>query len=67
MAIAAVGQVLAWGVETVAALLAAVTDEIVSRLGAVGLSPSSEERGPHLHTSDKDVDRLVDTLRAALP
>jgi selenocysteine lyase/cysteine desulfurase len=104
MAIAAVGQVLAWGVETVAARLAAVTDEIVSRLGAIGLSPSWGERGPHLlglnlpedirsaavtamaearcyasvrstslrlaphlHTSDEDVDRLVDTLRAALP
>ena len=104
MAIAAVGQVLGWGVETVATRLAAVTDQIVSRLGAVGLSPSSEERGPHLlglnlpedmgsaavtamaearcyasvrstslrlaphlHTSDEDVDRLVDTLRAALP
>ena len=49
MAIAAVGQVLGWGVETVATRLAAVTDQIVSRLGAVGLSPSSEERGPHLH------------------
>ena len=104
MAIAAVGQVLEWGVETVAARLAAVTDEIVSRLGAIGLSPSWGERGPHLlglnlpedmrsaavtamaearcyasvrstslrlaphlHTSDEDVDRLVDTLRAALP
>ena len=104
MAIAAVGQVLAWGIETVAARLAAVTDEIVSRLGAIGLSPSWGERGPHLlglnlpedmrsaavtamaearcyasvrstslrlaphlHTSDEDVDRLVDTLRAALP
>lgn len=32
MAIAAAGQVLAWGVETVAARLAAVTDEIVNRL-----------------------------------
>lgn len=33
MAIAAVGQVLAWGVETIATRLATVTSEIATRLG----------------------------------
>lgn len=103
MAIAAVGQVLAWGVETIATRLATVTSEIATRLGDIGLSALADERGPHLlglplpadtrprvmaamaearcyasvratslrlaphlHTTDTDIDRLVDALRGAV-
>ncbi|HEX8804551.1 MAG TPA: aminotransferase class V-fold PLP-dependent enzyme [Acidimicrobiales bacterium] len=50
MAIAALEQVHAWGVDRIAAALAGVTGTIVDRLGRLGLAPSvpTGERSPHI-------------------
>lgn len=45
---------------------AAVTAMAEARCYA-SVRSTSLRLAPHLHTSDEDVDRLVDTLRAALP
>jgi selenocysteine lyase/cysteine desulfurase len=48
MALAAVGQLLEWGVEAVAAHLGAITDVIVERVGGLGLPVPVGRHGPHL-------------------
>ncbi len=49
MAIAAVDQLLEWGVARVASSLAAVVDEIATRVAGLGLSvPRPDQRGPHM-------------------
>ena len=49
MAVAALEQITAWGVDTVAEALAAVTAAIGSRTGEIGLRAAPpEERGPHM-------------------
>ncbi|MGH3785766.1 MAG: aminotransferase class V-fold PLP-dependent enzyme [Pseudonocardiaceae bacterium] len=48
MAIAAAKQLLTWGVENVAAALTGITATIADRVEALGLTPATEERGPHL-------------------
>jgi selenocysteine lyase/cysteine desulfurase len=66
MAIAAIDQVLAWGVPDIAAALGAVTDEIAERSGALGLAPSArDERGPHMLGLDlppEAMDRVAEAL-----
>jgi selenocysteine lyase/cysteine desulfurase len=49
MAIAAVDQLLEWGVENIAGALQEVNDDVARRLGALGLTLlRPEERGPHM-------------------
>jgi selenocysteine lyase/cysteine desulfurase len=49
MAIAAIDQLLAWGVPDIAEALGRVTDEIAERARALGLAPPArDERGPHI-------------------
>jgi selenocysteine lyase/cysteine desulfurase len=48
MAIAAVAQVLSWGVEAISAHLGKVTDRIGTRLRELGLTPLPGERGQHM-------------------
>ena len=49
MAIAAIDQLLAWGVPDIAEALGRVTDEIAERARALGLAPPArDERGPHM-------------------
>jgi selenocysteine lyase/cysteine desulfurase len=49
MAIAAIGQLRAWGLAEVAAGVGAVTGEIARRAGELGLTvPAAAERGPHM-------------------
>lgn len=48
MAIAAVEQLHAWGVDAIATKLDSITCQIVERLAAVGLPTSPHPRGPHL-------------------
>jgi selenocysteine lyase/cysteine desulfurase len=49
MAVAALDQILQWGVANVARALAAVTGEIAGRAAELGLRvPPSTERGPHM-------------------
>jgi selenocysteine lyase/cysteine desulfurase len=49
MAVAALEQILDWGVERIAATLARVTTDIAERTAALGLGISTTEpRGPHL-------------------
>ena len=49
MAIAAIDQLLAWGVLDIAEALGRVTDEIAERARALGLAPQArDERGPHI-------------------
>jgi len=100
MALAALEQILDWGIERIAATLAERTAEIARRASSLGLEVAADrERGPHmlgiglpehararasaalaeagcyaafrgsslrisphLHTTDQDVDRLLDTL-----
>lgn len=66
MAIAAIDQVLAWGVPDIAAALGAVTDEIAERSRAFGLAPSArDERGPHMLGLDlppEAMDRVSEAL-----
>jgi selenocysteine lyase/cysteine desulfurase len=103
MAIAALEQILDWGIPNIAATLQGVTDDLITRAEALGLNgpvgpraphilglpiprDSSDRilgalhehgvfasiRGsalrlsPHLHTTDSDRTRLVDTLSTAL-
>ncbi len=66
MAIAAVDQLLAWGVPDIAGALAAVTDEIAERARALGLVPPARgERGPHMLGLDlppEAMDRVAEAL-----
>jgi selenocysteine lyase/cysteine desulfurase len=48
MAVAAVRQLLSWGVADVAAALRATTDLIVERLSSIDLHPLPRPRGPHM-------------------
>jgi selenocysteine lyase/cysteine desulfurase len=50
IAVAALEQLTAWGVPSVAAALAQVSGEIVARLEGLGLAPSAgpDDRGPHI-------------------
>ena len=48
MAVAAVEQVLAWGVDAISAALGSVTDLIAQRLSPLGLHPDPHPRGPHM-------------------
>lgn len=48
MAITAAEQLLTWGIENIAATLAGITGTILERLNALGLTPTTPERGPHL-------------------
>jgi selenocysteine lyase/cysteine desulfurase len=48
MAIAVARQLLAWGIDTVAATLRAVTDTIIQRLTTLNLATIPRQRGPHL-------------------
>jgi len=49
MAIAALEQLLAWGIPSISATLAATTDTIRTRLAAIGLEvPPEARRAPHL-------------------
>jgi selenocysteine lyase/cysteine desulfurase len=49
MAVAALEQLLAWGVDRIAATLALVTADLTERAAALGLDvPAAEARGPHL-------------------
>lgn len=49
MAIAALGRLLAWGVEEIAASLRPVTEEIVARAAPIGLAaPPADHRAGHL-------------------
>jgi selenocysteine lyase/cysteine desulfurase len=49
MAIAAIDQLLAWGVPDIAEALGRVTDEIAERARPLGLAPPArDERGPHI-------------------
>jgi selenocysteine lyase/cysteine desulfurase len=49
MAIAALEQLLAWGIPTISATLAATTDTICTRLAAIGFEvPAESQRSPHL-------------------
>lgn len=48
MAIAALRQILDWGVERIAATLAATTARIERELAALGLGATSAVRGPHM-------------------
>ncbi|GAA4808026.1 aminotransferase class V-fold PLP-dependent enzyme [Actinomycetospora chlora] len=48
MAVAAVRQLLSWGVADVAAALRATTDLIVERLSSIELHPLAHPRGPHM-------------------
>jgi selenocysteine lyase/cysteine desulfurase len=48
MAIAATEQLLSWGIENVAATLTGITNSILKRLDELGLTPATQEHGPHL-------------------
>jgi selenocysteine lyase/cysteine desulfurase len=48
MAVAALDQLLAWGVERIAATLSKVTAEIDARAARLGLSSTTKPRGPHM-------------------
>jgi selenocysteine lyase/cysteine desulfurase len=48
MAIAALDQLLSWGVDAVFSALRSVTDRIVERLSGLGLEPVPHPRGPHI-------------------
>ncbi|WP_229068535.1 hypothetical protein [Actinoplanes sp. DH11] len=65
MAVAALEQILARGPPRIAATLATITGDIAARLAAAGVG-LTEPRGPHLHITAYDVDRLVTTLIAAV-
>lgn len=66
MAIAALDQLLAWGVPDIATTLAAVTDEIAERARTLGLAPPARgERGPHMLGLDlppEAMDRVAEAL-----
>ena len=65
MAIAAVEQLLDWGVVNVASALREVTDEIDARVAALGLTRDApEQRGPHMLGVDlpRDAARRVAVL-----
>jgi selenocysteine lyase/cysteine desulfurase len=67
MAIAALEQILAWGVDEVAASLRAVNDDIARRAEPLGLTAPAV-RAPHmigLEFPPGDRERLVEGLRAA--
>jgi selenocysteine lyase/cysteine desulfurase len=66
MAVAALEQLTAWGVATVAERLAVVTEAIVQRIADLGLDPTpAGQRGPHL-LGVTVPDDLRDTLLPAL-
>jgi selenocysteine lyase/cysteine desulfurase len=48
MALAAVGQVLDWGVDAIAAHVEAITTSIVDRVRDLGLDPPAGRHGPHM-------------------
>jgi selenocysteine lyase/cysteine desulfurase len=48
MAVAAVGQVLDWGVHAIAAHVGAITSSIVDRVRDLGLDPPVGRHGPHM-------------------
>jgi selenocysteine lyase/cysteine desulfurase len=65
MAIAAIDQLLAWGVPDIADALGGVTDEISERARALGLAPPHDERGPHmlgLQLPPGAMDRVAEAL-----
>ena len=66
MAIAAIDQLLAWGVSGIAEALGRVTDEIAERTRALGLAPPArDERGPHmlgLELPPDAMDRVAEAL-----
>ncbi|MDD7935950.1 aminotransferase class V-fold PLP-dependent enzyme [Actinomycetospora straminea] len=68
MAIAAVEQLLSWGVVNIAAALRATTDVIAERLGRIDLQPVAHPRGPHVLGVDLPAgvrDDVVPALRDA--
>jgi selenocysteine lyase/cysteine desulfurase len=69
MAIAALEQVLAWGLSRIGAALATVTSEIATRIAAAGVGvTASEPRGPHLlglRVPGGAADRVAAELKAA--
>jgi selenocysteine lyase/cysteine desulfurase len=69
MAIAALEQILAWGVPRIAATLAGVTADLAARLAARGVDlPVAEPRGPHilgLRLPDGARERVVPALARA--
>jgi selenocysteine lyase/cysteine desulfurase len=69
MAIAALAQVAAWGVDSVAATLSDVTRAVAAAATTLGLHPlPAEQRGPHLlgvRLPDAIRARIVPTLAAA--
>lgn len=48
MAIAAMDQLLTWGIDSVAATLSSTTDQIADRLATLDLHPVPHPRGPHM-------------------
>ncbi len=68
MAIAALEQILAWGVDRIAASLAEVTAEIARRTAALGLDAGTGARGGHmlgLRLPGATRDRALEALRRA--
>jgi selenocysteine lyase/cysteine desulfurase len=65
MAIAALDQVLRWGVSSIAATLEAVNAGIAERAGALGLNaPKADSRAPHMLGLELPRDSAERTLRA---
>ena len=66
MAVAALDQILAWGVPNIAATLQALNDDLVKRITALGLAAPSGPRAPHilgLPIPRESGDRILEALQ----